>query len=174
MYLHRGFDLHSGRQRKEDRLKTDLWLLLGLVWELGSILGFLLLGESWSWILISHHCETTKNFVLQLFLLNFLASCLLRRKYFNRKTDVECQAHFSAFFLSRIWTSQDLVALASTNFNFCLSRLVRFLYSSAGFSAPPSPKVGKCLKGKSFMQKGGLLQCSFLLSGICCLKSWHP
>lgn len=31
MYLHRGFDLHSGRQQKEDRLKTDLWLLLGLV-----------------------------------------------------------------------------------------------------------------------------------------------
>lgn len=100
MYLHRGFDLHSGRQQKEDRLKTDLWLLLGLVWELGTILGFLLLGESWSWILISHHCESTKNFVFQLFLLDFLAPCLLRRKYFNRKTDVECQAHFSAFFSS--------------------------------------------------------------------------
>lgn len=112
------------------------------------------------------------SFDFQLFLLDFLASRLLRRKCLNRKADVKGQACLLCF-------SSLLILDLSRPGCFGIHRLQFLSFSSCEIcktwlAFQPHTKVGRCPEGQNFMQKVGVLQYSFLLSGICCVKSWLP
>lgn len=148
IYFLRGVTLYSGRQQKEDQVspirdwETQAWFV-GFV-KLGLRTGKFLRAPSPWWVLksnftfsaLQNHWKLCSSF--QLFLLDFLASCLLRRKCLNRKTDVECRALLSALFSSPeswrlktwlLWCLWTPIFVSLTVWDF-------IPFSSAGSSAP--------------------------------------
>ena len=115
---------------------------------------------------MSQHCETTENFDFQLFLLDFLASCLRREKNASiEKLMLSVRLTSCALLLFRILASQDLAAVPSRISDFCLPHHVRFCKAWLAFQ--PHTKVGKCPEGKSFMQKLGFFNAVSLWDLLC-------